>query len=88
MVETLYRRFANGSNPWLNEVSQNLNTEVNMVTRNMKRLMYEINKAQKDIHNYRELNDSDEHLNIYKDRLHLLRRFHESVRFNWLKMSK
>ena len=86
MVEILYRRFANGSNPWLNEVSQNLNTEVNMVTRNMKGLMYEINKAQKDIHNYRELSDSDEHLNIYKDRLHLLRRFHESVRFNWLKM--
>ena len=86
MVETLYRRFANGSNPWLNEVSRNLNTKVNMVTRNMKGLMYEINKAKKDIYNYRELNDSDEHLNIYKDRLYLLKKFHESVRFNWLKM--
>ena len=85
MVETLYRRFANGSNPWLNEVSRNLNTEANMVTRNMKGLMYEINKAQKDIYDYRELNDSDEHLNIYKNRLYLLKRFHESVCFNWLK---
>ena len=85
MVEILYRRFANGLNPWLNEVSRNLNTEVNMVTRNMKGLMYEINKAQKNIYKYRELNDSDEHLNIYKDRLYLLRRFHESVHFNWLK---
>ena len=85
MVEILYRRFANGLNPWLNEVSRNLNTEVNMVTRNMKGLIYEINKGKKDIYNYRELNDSDDHLNIYKDRLFLLRRFHESVRFNWLK---